>query len=185
MTTGSRTTSTNASMPCAMLTISGNWKGPGSKITSSGPRRCRLAARHQKAVEDAGGRLPQMRPNGGGGNIESYLKKQRSNAHLQMKASERDNEADLNDQKPEICWRDCETSSKTSCASWRWNTSLYQQSGRERSAHDQGATESFRLFPVHGRGEDLLSSSQLPVNLPKAGNDGNSSIDIAFSRKES
>ncbi len=52
--------------------------------------------------------------------IEDYLKKQRPNARHQMKANERENGASSNDRKPEACWRDCETSSKMSCALLMW-----------------------------------------------------------------
>ncbi len=63
--------------------------------------------------------------------------------------------------------------------------SLHQQSGRERSAYDQGTAEDLRLLPIDGRRQDLLPGSQLPVNLSQAGHVRLGSIVIAISGQKS
>lgn len=65
------------------------------------------------------------------------------------------------------------------------NVPFTNNSGRERSAHDQGAAEDLRLLSLPGGGEDLLPGPQLPVNRSQAGADGYSGIDLAFPRQES
>ena len=76
-----------------------------------------------KEVEDTGGWLPPDEAERWHKRYRNLLKKQKPNARLQMKANGREKGAGSNDRKPETCWRDCETSSKMSCASWMWRTS--------------------------------------------------------------
>ena len=106
-----------------------------------------------------------MRLNGGAVDIDGYSKKQRPNVHRLMKANERENGAGSNDQSQ----KSAGAIARARCLTLHGGGEgpLHQQSGRERSAYDQGTAEDLRLLPLYG-GErssvGFVDSCQLVVS---------------------
>ena len=187
MITGSRTTITAAPMLCAMPITSENWRGPGNKISSSGPRTMQaLLIELAKAVEDAGGCLPPDEAKRWRRRYRRLLKKaetecpppdesQRKGKRGRLKRSKARNLLErLRDFEHDVL-RFMEVES-VPFTNNQGENDLRMTKVQQKISGCFRSMEGAKIF---------CRGSQLPVNLSQAGYDGHASIDTAFSGQES
>ena len=109
---------------CAMPITSENWSEPGNRSAEAVGREMQaLLIELATAVTDAGGCLPVGEATRWRRRYRRLLKKAETECPPPDERQRQGKRGRSNDRRPETCWSDCATSSRTSCASWRWRVS--------------------------------------------------------------